>query len=68
MSKSNGIWIFLSVVVASIIISGAAVYIATQNNQTQKDTAKIHAEAICIAGENDYNRYGNYIKDCENRY
>jgi len=53
---------------ASIIISGAAIYIAMQNNQTQRDTAKIHAEAICIAGENDYNRYGNYIKDCEDRY
>lgn len=45
MTKSNGIWTFLSIVIASLLISGSAIFISLQYNQSQKDIANIEAKA-----------------------
>ncbi len=45
MTKSNGIWTFITVVVVALIVSGSAVFISLQYNQTQKDIANIDAKA-----------------------
>lgn len=41
----NGIWTFITAVVAAVILSGSAIFISTQYNQTQKDIANINAKA-----------------------
>jgi len=45
MTKSNGLWTFITAVVVVLIISGAAVFISLQYNQSQKDIANISAKA-----------------------
>lgn len=41
----NGVWTFITAVVVAVILSGSAIYIGLQYNQTQKDVANIHAKA-----------------------
>ncbi len=41
----NGLWTFITVVVVALIVSGTAVFISIQYNQTQKDIANINAQA-----------------------
>lgn len=41
----NGIWTFITAVVVVLIVSGSAVFISFQYNQTQKDIANIQARA-----------------------
>lgn len=41
----NGIWTFTTAVVVAVIVSGSAIYISTQYNQTQKDIANTNAKA-----------------------
>lgn len=43
--KSNGIWTFITAVVVALVVSGTAVFISFQYNQTQKDIANINAQA-----------------------
>lgn len=43
--KSNGKWTFITAVVVALIISGSAVFISFQYNQTQKDIANTQAQA-----------------------
>lgn len=45
MTKSNGIWTFLTALVVALIVSGSAVFISLQYNQSQKDIANINAKA-----------------------
>lgn len=41
----SGIWTFVTAVVVALILSGSAVFIGLQYNQTQKDIANINAKA-----------------------
>lgn len=41
----NGVWTFITAVVVAVILSGSAIYISMQYNQTQKDVANISAKA-----------------------
>lgn len=41
----NGIWTFITAVVVAVILSGSAIYISVQYNQTQKDIANTNAKA-----------------------
>lgn len=43
--KSNGLWTFITAVVVALILSGTAVFISFQYNQTQKDIANTQAQA-----------------------
>ncbi len=45
MTKSNGIWTFITAVVVTLIVSGSVVFISLQYNQSQKDIANINAKA-----------------------
>jgi cell division protein FtsL len=45
MTKSNGIWTFITAVTVAVILSGSAIYISMQYNQTQKDIANTSAKA-----------------------
>lgn len=45
MTKPNGIWTVIAAVVVALIVSGAAVFISLQYNQSQKDIANINARA-----------------------
>ena len=40
----NGIWTFITAVAVALIISGSAVFIGFQYNQTQKDIANTQAK------------------------
>lgn len=52
MTKSNGIWIFITVVTAALIVSSSAIFITLQYNQNQKDIANINAKAKTEAAKN----------------
>ena len=41
----NGVWTFITALVVAVILSGSAIYISMQYNQTQKDVANINAKA-----------------------
>lgn len=43
--RIGGIWGCVSAVVIALIISGSAIFISTQYNQTQKEVAEIQAAA-----------------------
>ena len=45
MTKSNGVWTFITALVVTVILCGSAVYISMQYNQAQKDIANINAKA-----------------------
>lgn len=45
MTKSNGVWTFITAMVVALIVSGSAVFISLQYNQSQKDIANINAKA-----------------------
>jgi cell division protein FtsL len=45
MTKSNGVWIFITALFVALIVSGSAVFISLQYNQSQKDIANINAKA-----------------------
>ena len=45
MTKSNGVWTFITLLVVTLIVSGSAVFISLQYNQSQKDIANINAKA-----------------------
>lgn len=41
----NGVWTFITAVVVALILSGTAVFISSQYNQTQKDIANTQTQA-----------------------
>lgn len=43
--KSNGLWTFITAVAVALVVSGTAVFISSQYNQTQKDIANTQAQA-----------------------
>ncbi len=44
--KNSGLWTFITAVVVALMVSGTAVFVSIQYNQTQKDIANTQAEAI----------------------
>lgn len=41
----SGVWTFITALVVTLMVSGSAVFISLQYNQTQKDIANINAKA-----------------------
>lgn len=42
----NGLWTFITAVVVALIVSGTAIFISLQYNQTQKDISESQTKAM----------------------